>query len=73
MFVKMKRKVLGYLVTELFTYNERDQCWDPIGSIDRYGMQKIIEVIARGRLDPKAKIASRKYFVDRTNDKRKTL
>ena len=51
---KTRRNALKGLILELFRYNSKDDCWDPIGSIDRLGMVRVVEVIARGKLDPEA-------------------
>lgn len=47
------------LVAELFTYNKSDDCYDPIGSIDRFGMAKIIEVISREKQAASSKAEAR--------------
>ncbi len=47
---RSRRQALQQLVAELYTYNKKDVCWDPIGPIDRDGMTRVIEVIARGKL-----------------------
>lgn len=46
MFRRAKRRAMQQLVHELFKLNKKDWCWDPIGSVDRSGMDTIIEVIA---------------------------
>ena len=60
-----RRKALRQLVHELFLLNERDHCWDPQGSVDRVGMDRIIEVIARDKVDPTEVAKMRKEFKKR--------
>ena len=46
-----RREAAQQLLTELFNYNGRDDCFDPVGSFDATGIRAAIEVIAQGRLD----------------------
>jgi len=59
---KIKREAMRALVNELFVFNERDYCWDPVGSVDKYGLDKAIEVIARGKLPKDRKLMTKKEF-----------
>lgn len=47
---RARREACRQLIVELFRYNERDDCWDPIGSIDRIALDNAIETIAQDRL-----------------------
>lgn len=47
---RARREACRQLIVELYRYNEKDVCWDPIGSIDRKGLNHTIETIARGTL-----------------------
>lgn len=47
---RAKREACRQLVNELFMYNKKDYCFDPIGSIDRRGLDNLIESIVQERL-----------------------
>lgn len=46
---RARRKACKQLITRLFRYNEQDDCWDPVGSIDRAGLICFVERIASGK------------------------
>lgn len=62
LFRRSRRHAMRELIAELYVLNERDQCFDPIGSIDRLGMSKIIEVIARGKQTEDSRKTARAMF-----------
>lgn len=48
---RARREACRQVIAELFRYNSRDDCWDPVGSIDRAGLDNAIELIAQDKMD----------------------
>ncbi len=45
-----KRKAVNSLIRILFTYDDRIQCWDPIGSIDAAHMRNLVRAIIDNKI-----------------------
>ncbi len=56
------KRCMERMITELFTRNRVDRCWDPIGSIDTRAVEILIEVITKDKLPRDRKILSRREF-----------
>jgi len=59
---KARREACRQLTVELFNYNSKDSCWDPIGSIDRDGLDATIETIVEEKLKDLSVRESRRLF-----------
>lgn len=57
-----RRRAMQELISELYTLNKQDYCFDPIGSVDKDGLARIIEVIARGSQTEESKDQARAMF-----------
>ena len=59
---RIRREACRQLVVELFQYNRKDGCWDPIGSIDAAGLDATIDTISKGKLAPRSVQESKILF-----------
>ncbi len=44
------RRALREMVGELFIYDKYDACWNPMGSLSKLGMRRLVEVVVRDKL-----------------------
>lgn len=65
---RARREACRQLVVELYRYNKRDVCWDPIGSIDRKGLDNTIETIAQGKLKERSVKEAKVLFGRKKNE-----
>lgn len=65
---RVRREACRQLVVELYRYNKRDDCWDPVGSVDRAGLNGTIESIAQGKLK-ESSVEEAKYLFRRRRKK----
>lgn len=68
---KARREACRQLMVELFQYNRKDACWDPIGSIDRNGLDATIESIAQGKLKERSVREAKEMFNRRKKNGRR--
>lgn len=54
LFRRVRKRVMHAMISELYNYNDRDGCYDPIGSISRNGMLTLIDSLADGKFTPQA-------------------
>ncbi len=49
-----RRRALRVFISEIFRFNRKDDCWDPLGSFDRVGLFVIVEVVVRDQVRPES-------------------
>ncbi len=62
LYKRARREALQQFTIELYNYNDKDACWDPIGSMDLHGMNHVIEFIAQGKLKQSSVLEAKHRF-----------
>ena len=73
MFKRAKREACQQMLVELFHYNQRDFCWDPVGSIDHKGILRLVESIVNGTLHTRSKKLAATVFKSKTSELSKRI
>jgi len=67
---RIRREACRQLVVELMRFNQRDYCWDPVGSIDHRGIVRAIESVSRGSVARTTKSQASTLFKDQRRQHR---